>query len=378
QATLRVIDEAPPTVTVESPNGGEYWELEDEDPDTPPPSSQLISWSMSDDVRICKVEVGLDVYDGSAFEQTLELASFGGELPCSAPGETTNHLAYTMPADPPGGAGKVYRVRVQATDHAGNVSEPALSENHFFMVRPIYDDVKTLILSHLPRMKSRQNLSEQAIERLRSELINLEGHPKVQGVQVDLSLSESINNLYEAWDANRGNPEKVNQLLFEPGGIHHYLRTEILPVYSKVEHLIIVGDDSIIPMARILDRTGLSESSYTKGQDLDPTSTTVGQALSSGHYLTDDLLALTHPVSLPLPTRVFRQGSFIPELLVGRLVESPDEIIHTISTFISQNGLLDLSQIDASDGHPRATIAAYDFLTDSGRKVRRLWKRAYS
>ena len=46
------VDEVPPTAAVASPAGGEYWVLSEAGK---PPKKQMVSWSMSDDVRICRV-----------------------------------------------------------------------------------------------------------------------------------------------------------------------------------------------------------------------------------------------------------------------------------------------------------------------------------
>src|SRR6185295_6587974 len=52
-------DETPPTSEVTSPTGGEYWLLS---PEEGPPRTQQITWTMSDDVRICRVQVRLNYY----------------------------------------------------------------------------------------------------------------------------------------------------------------------------------------------------------------------------------------------------------------------------------------------------------------------------
>jgi uncharacterized repeat protein (TIGR01451 family) len=46
-----------------------------------------------------------------------------------------------------------------------------------------------------------------------------------------------------------------------------------------------------------------------------------------------------------------------------------------IATFISQDGVLDLSVLDAEGGH-KVLVTGYDFLTDSAKKVRGRWKGA--
>ena len=132
----------------------------------------------------------------------------------------------------------------------------------------------------------------------------------------------------------------------------------LLPVYSGVEYLVIVGDDRIVPFARVTDRTILlPEQTYAAGGDLTPTGTTVAQALAANRYLSDDPLAVLDAVSPDDLTG----NLFLPDLAVGRLVETPAEIT-TFATFIGQDGVLDLSALDPSSGH-KVLVTGYDFLS---------------
>ena len=154
-------------------------------------------------------------------------------------------------------------------------------------------------------------------------------------------------------------------------GIHDYLLDELLPVYTGVEHLVLVGDDLSIPFARLPDEAVLHlESSYTAGDDLTAASP-VGAALAGDFYLSDDPLAVLDDFTPgDLGTSVF-----VPDLAIGRLVETPDEIISTIATFISQDGVLDLTAMDPDTGH-KALVTGYDFLLDSASVIRERWKTA--
>ena len=118
-------------------------------------------------------------------------------------------------------------------------------------------------------------------------------------------------------------------------------------------------------MARLEDRTILySEDRYT---DLTPAST-VGQALATNKYLSDDPLVVRgvlRPIDL-------NAEILIPDLAIGRLVETPEEIIQAIATYISQDGILDLALTD-----DKILVTAYDFLRDSGRRIREDWNTAF-
>jgi uncharacterized repeat protein (TIGR01451 family) len=402
-------DDVPPTASVVSPSGGEYWLLSDAGS---PPHTQVVTWTMSDNIRICRVRVSLwHSNDGGA--SYLESPA-GGGLPatfgpggsCTGQGERTTSLVYTVPTAPPSGtSGSLYKVQVEVTDHAGNtlVLDPqsgrnaVRSANPFYVVRSNPDSVRTLILSNTARMVSKMGISAQQASALSYKLQELAAHPKVQGFVVDLNgvtdLSHPTSGLYAAWDADRANPDKANRVLFgchgpdlDPPaplpsgctavkkGVHDRVR-ELIGVYTGVKYLILVGDDRIIPLARIQDRTVLlPEQSYPSagpGQDLTPTGTTVGQALAANKYLSDDPLAVMDGVR---PDEL-SGNLFLPDLSVGRLVETPEEMTTAIATFVSQDGVLDLSALDAASGH-KVLVTGYDFLTDSAKKVRGRWKSA--
>ena len=69
-----------------------------------------------------------------------------------------------------------------------------------------------------------------------------------------------------SWDGLPGDASHANAVLT---GVHDYLIEELLPVYTGVEHLVVIGDDLSIPFARLPDEAVLHlESSYPAGGDL--------------------------------------------------------------------------------------------------------------
>ena len=137
--------------------------------------------------------------------------------------------------------------------------------------------------------------------------------------------------------------------------------------------LELVGDDRIIPFARLQDETVLLlESHYVDPTEGELTeTTTVGQALAADRYLSDDPLGMLDVV------RVEHLSSelFVPDLQMGRLVETAAEITTTIATFISTDGEVDLPALGdpgvGDDGH-QIQVTGYDFLTDSAVRVTHL------
>ncbi|MEM8934024.1 MAG: C25 family cysteine peptidase, partial [Acidobacteriota bacterium] len=326
---------------------------------------------MSDDIRICAVDLDLVFSNngGQHFDGRIDLASFGAGGACHHPGEQTTSFTYLLPETPPSGqAGSLYKVEVTVTDHAGNATT-AESERPFYIVEPNNDSIETLILWHPDRMRD----LGMATDDLAVALANLADHPTVQGRVVDLGLSEALGELYSRWDADEVD---TAALLFGSQGLRDYLHDEWLARFPAVEHLILVGDDRLIPFARLPDGTAaaavpVSEEVYPSDPAIDPDvdltadGTAAGAALAANHYLSDDPLATRGTIR----PNDLDDTIFLPDLGVGRLVETPAEIIASIAGFISSEGVVDLTRRSRP-----VFVSAYDFLVDGGTRIEQRWQ----
>ncbi|MCP4659771.1 MAG: DUF11 domain-containing protein, partial [bacterium] len=322
----------------------------------------------------------------ASYDEATNLISFTDE---PAPGDEVARLVVTIgPAAPPTPISLTLLDGTLLSNQAGtNIEYPAVIDGLVDVVCPAGEAdgrclpetpdsaVKTLILAHPDRMGS----TPEQTASLMNELRILASQPQVLGKVVDLGDYPDLSDLYSVWDADSGSSANANAVLFDDGGIHHIIRDSLKPSI-KPEYLILVGDDRVIPLARIEDRTLLFLESHYVSDDPQNDShaeltpgTTVGQALAADRYLSDDPLALLEAV---YPDDLLTDGAlFIPDLAVGRLVESPEEISAAIARFISQEGVLDLTILDEDTGH-KVQVTAYDFLFDSGKEIRKLWKDA--
>ena len=362
-AVLTVEDEEHPTVRVVAPNGGDFIRLSEEGV---PTRSLLATWSMEDDLRICRVEVDLlfSKDQGVTWDPWTAdplPATFGTGGACAHPGVLDTSLLIPLPTEPPSGAlGSQYRLRVKVVDHAGKLTEDR-SDQPFFLVKPGAGTKKTLFLTHLDRMQELQNVDDEAAADLRQDLEQLAAHPEVQGLIVDLGSRPSLGPLYEAWDRGDQDPLDANRVLFDEGGIATTLQ-EVYSIYTGLEYLVVVGDDQVIPFARVRDTTALvTEKDYVAGPDLRPGDTTVGRALRDNFYLSDDPLAMRIQPSVA----EVNEALHLPDLAVGRLVETPDQIRTAVSTFLAQDGLIELDL----RANPKALITGYDFFADSAQRM---------
>jgi Calx-beta domain/FG-GAP-like repeat/Galactose oxidase, central domain/Kelch motif len=374
-AALTVADAIPPLAAVIAPSGGEYFLLS---PLGGPASTEQITWSMSDNVRVCQVRVSLLYSNDGGL--TYLAAPAGGGLPqvfgaggsCAFPGVNTTNLTYSIPTTYPSGkSGSLYRIQVDVSDQVG-LHTVVESQNPFYIVQS-NPDVRTLILSNTSRMRTVMGITAGQAAALDTKLRDLSVHPRVQGVVVDLGLVSALDPYYAAFDAavaSQGDSVKAaNDLLFGPNGIHAQVLSK-LRAFPGVRYVTLVGDDRIIPLARIPDGTALfDESNYPAGGDLSGTNTAVGQALQAKRFLSDDPLGL---VTAFTPDAL-STSLFLPDLSVGRLVETPEEITTAIATFIGQDGVLDLGALDSANGH-KVLVTGYDFLQDSAVRIRDRWK----
>jgi hypothetical protein len=390
-ARLTVADATPPTVSLRAPSGGDIWVLS---PTDGVANVQTVAWTMSDDVFICQIRVWLEYSNDGGMtwlepaEAPARLDETRGSIGCTYPGQNDwTSVSYTVPTDfPSGTSGSLYRINLQVWDQIGNRSSP-ITLPVFYIAKP-NPDARTLVLWNSNRMQA----SYGDAAEVGAKLGELAGHSRVLGIVEDLSRVGDLNDLYAAWDAAErawkdDDPAKqasaenwANTVLFgchdplppwcagEKKGVHDRI-SELLAIYSGVKYVVLVGDDGIIPFGRIADRTAgdSAEPQYISRDLALTTSGRVGRALAATKYLSDDPLGVKATIRIDdLAGPVL----FSPDLAIGRLVERPDEIIKTISTFIGQGGILNLT--DASSPHT-VLVTGYDWLEDLGGSIGKSW-----
>ncbi len=162
----------------------------------------------------------------------------------------------------------------------------------------------------------------------------------------------SVQNAYSAWDANPGNPAAANGVVQAINGvIDQQIRAQ--PNGAGLKYLVIVGGDQVIPFARLDDFT-VTASNEAGYASTFATNSDLFATLNLGQMLSDDPYGDVNPV--PYLTRQL----YIPELSVGRLVETPTDIVATLNRFVTFSGRLD----------PTTSLTTgYDFLFDGASAV---------
>ena len=152
---------------------------------------------------------------------------------------------------------------------------------------------------------------------------------------------------YTAWDANPCDTEAANTIADQ---IIATVNT-IAGLRPTLRYVTVIGSDEMIPMVRKPDLTTIANESTFTSDFAD--NALYGSAVTR-HYLSDDPYADLDPI--PWLDRYLN----VPELAVGRLVESGSDIVAAVQTFNEFGGALDPQT---------ALTAGYDFLFDGSEVV---------
>ncbi len=155
---------------------------------------------------------------------------------------------------------------------------------------------------------------------------------------------------YAAWDSNPCDWRAADAIAKD-------VRTAIIDyaeANESLRYVTILGDDTVIPFHRQPDATAYAnETSFASefGEDQGG----LYGSLAAGNILTD------HPYGDPDPIPWLDRFLYLPEIAVGRLLESPAEMATAIDTFVTFGGDLDPAST--------ALVTGYDFLTDGATQT---------
>ena len=160
-----------------------------------------------------------------------------------------------------------------------------------------------------------------------------------------------VRGKYADRAANPCEPSRSNDIVRAIGDvIDGYVLNPNGSERLPVENIVIIGDDRQIPMANIVDDANYSnERVFAQGFAGNNESIS---ALVAGMYRSDD------PYGTDAGIRVRDHELFVPDRAVGRLLETPAEIILSLDNFVEFGGRLD------PDTERNALQTGYEFLED--------------
>lgn len=220
-----------------------------------------------------------------------------------------------------------------------------------FPTLPLAGDTEALVVIDQRRMAARYGAAATAA--LVTKLRAFAARPDVKGavVPVEADPTVDVDAAMAAWDADPCSPAKANAAAAKVNAVVDHVRKDL----PGLRHLVLVGPDDVLPQVRVPDGVSLANESEAAddlafgGQD-----NAVSRALREGNVLSDDPYGDLDP-------EVRGSGTlYVPDLAVGRLVETPEQIAAQVDRFVDNEGRLD----------PRsAKTYGYDFLKDGSAEV---------
>ena len=218
---------------------------------------------------------------------------------------------------------------VDLTDHPSTVTATAAKQ--------------TVILTNSARLTG----DAAATAAFMTKLNTFAGRPDVNGAVVDLALIPEAVGAYAIWDtlAGKACPAAANVVARRA--------KDVIAAYNAfnpktLKYVVIAGNDYVVPFYRQPDQSGLGSEKDYHPAVLDTTASQ--SSLRLGYVLTQDFYGSTRAISR------FDHQLYLPDLAVGRLVESIGDMSAVIDAYGLANG---------SVAPTRALVAGYDFLSDT-------------
>jgi CSLREA domain-containing protein len=166
------------------------------------------------------------------------------------------------------------------------------------------------------------------------------------GVVVDVSDDSVVNGLNQQADSHAGCPYAKNLVAARIKQIVDAHRS------PNLEHVVVVGGDDVIPFYRYPDPALLGNETLYVPPVLEASSSQA--SLRLGYVLSDDFVVSRTTVAM-------HGNDFpVPDLAIGRLVETPAEIVGVIDAYLAANGAVTPTS---------SLVTGYDFLTDTADLV---------
>ena len=173
---------------------------------------------------------------------------------------------------------------------------------------------------------------------------------RVDGVVVDVHSDSAVSGLNTQADSKPGCPFAKNLVASATKRIVDAYRD----ANPTLKYLVVVGDDDVIPFFRYPDPALLGNERLYVPPVVDNSASQA--SLRLGYVLSDDFLASRTSVSI-------HGNAFpVPDLAIGRLVETPGEIEGLIDAYLGTSG-------GVVPTPTSSLVTGYDFLTDAADEI---------
>jgi hypothetical protein len=198
---------------------------------------------------------------------------------------------------------------------------------------------KTLILTNTAQFPAGTNTAA-----LRAKLDTFAARTDIAGAVVDLKDVAGVASAYGIWNGAQDCPAAANIVAKRIRDVIAAYRA----ANPSLAYVVLAGNDHVIPFFRIPDQSGLGNEKDYRPAVLDPTASQA--SLRFGYVLTQDFYGSKAPISR------FDHELYVPDLAVGRLVETVADISAVIDAYTAANGVV---------APTSALVSGYDFLADA-------------
>ena len=219
---------------------------------------------------------------------------------------------------------------------------------------PLASDRQTLILVNRRRMAAQYGAA--ATDAMLQKLQTYANRDDVRGVVVPVeahpTLGTAVNDAYAAWDDNRCSSTRIADVVSQINRVVDDVRKGLPGLRS----VMLVGPHQVLPQAPIPDTAELSnENEYADDAAFGGKDNEVSRVLRDGNVLSDAPYGDFDPQQTDKGRRIY-----VPDVALGRLLETPADVVAQIDRYIAANGVLDPTSAD---------VAGYDFLRDGSEAV---------
>jgi uncharacterized delta-60 repeat protein len=184
-----------------------------------------------------------------------------------------------------------------------------------------------------------------------TKLQTLAARTDVKGVVIPVEANPQVQQAYNAWDASSCSPGRANEVVKAINGYLDSLRG----TSTSLKYVVIAGGDQVVPMGRVIDRVDLeNESTFAPEQVYSGKDNALSGSLRGGYLLSDDPYGDLNPVPW------LDSALYVPDLAIGRLVETPADITKAVDQYVAANGIRTPTA---------AYTAGYDFNSDGAQLV---------
>ena len=161
-----------------------------------------------------------------------------------------------------------------------------------------------------------------------NHLTALSADPTVKGVVVPVEGDSTVRDAYTAWDQDACNPAAADAVVAAINALVDRLRVGL----PDLRNVVLVGIDDVIPYGRVSDLTAAYNEKQYSQLAYGGTANALSAAARAGFLLSDN------PYGDLAPQPFLDSQLYVPQLAVGRLVETPADILGQITSYQDAGG----------------------------------------